>query len=460
MPVKVALNDGQKKAFKALQEFIQHPEADTFVLKGYAGTGKTFLMQHLARWLEEKQYKFSLLASTGRAAAVLRGKTGLMTKTVHSHLYQFLEVIEDLPKEASVQLTLKFDPRPPESGKRVYIVDESSMLSDDPPGETELMTFGSGHLLSDFFTHTGSNKVIFVGDPGQLPPVRQTYSPALDLNWLFKQNRTATSETLEKIERTENDLLLLASAIRDMENKVLGLRPKLPATGCKNVEFFPNDEQLLQSYTHRFKELGPHQTIAIARSNKTVGHINEYVRADAFHQSNKNLQTDEILLVTYNNPPVRLTNGDFVTVLQLGTIRVHQGLHFQEVRIKAHLSGEESDLLLSLDILYGDAQNFSKDDQQKLLRDFHRRMKNIGISSNTELFREKMREDRFLNCLRAKYGYAVTCHKAQGGEWDHVYLFLEETMYQMKYPELLKWWYTAVTRAKKKLYLVREKWIQ
>jgi len=138
MAIKAKLNEDQKNAFEALKKFIDHPAADTFVLKGYAGTGKTFLMQYFAHWLNEKKYKFSLLASTGRAAAVLRGKTGLTARTVHGELYQFIRVDgaeDDFPDDTPIdqygQMTMLFGIRSPDESKKVYIVDEASMLASE-----------------------------------------------------------------------------------------------------------------------------------------------------------------------------------------------------------------------------------------------------------------------------------------------------------------------------------------
>ena len=190
MTGKPTLNTEQKEAFKTIQKFLDHPGPDTFVLKGYAGTGKTFLMQYLAKWLDENDREFCLLASTGRASAVLRGKTGFETRTVHGELYQFSKVEgdhEDIPEDASTdqygQMRLEFLLRKPDEKKRIYIVDESSMLSSELSDDS-IAAFGSGVLLDDFFDAVGSNKIIFVGDPCQLPPVGQLDSPSLNMRWL------------------------------------------------------------------------------------------------------------------------------------------------------------------------------------------------------------------------------------------------------------------------------------
>lgn len=469
MASKAKLNDGQKEAFKALQKFIDHPAADTFVLKGYAGTGKTFLMQYLAKWLDDNDHKFSLLASTGRAATVLKGKTGLTAKTVHSELYQFNKVDgadddspDDLPIEQHGQLTLLFSLRSPDDNKRVYIVDESSMLSTEISQDSSMITFGSGNLLADFFEAVKNNKIIFVGDPGQLPPVKEMFSPALDMSWLAMQKRTAISITLDKIERTDsdNDILVLASMIRNMalvENQPTF--PKLPASRLNNVKLSSNDKTLFTEYVGKFKEVGPDGVIAIGRSNKMVNNINRAMRRELYGDLDLPLQEQDILLVVTNNNAFPLTNGDFVIANKIDYTEIQAGLHFQRIEIKTLLSNTTAELLISLDILYSTEINFTKHQQKTLMVDFNRRMKKKGLKANSEDYKEEMKTDPYLNCLRAKYGYAVTCHKAQGGEWNDVYLFLEKSMYGMHHQELFRWWYTAVTRAKKNLHLANNWWI-
>lgn len=469
MASKPKLNDNQMEAFKAIQKFIDHPAADTFILKGYAGTGKTFLMQYLAKWLEEKKHKFSLLASTGRAAAVLRGKTGLTTKTVHSELYHFSKVDgadADLPDDAPIDqhspLIMLFSLRAPDDGKKIYIIDESSMLSSEMSEDETTVLFGSGNLLEDFFSAIGNNKIIFVGDPGQLPPVKQVFSPALEMEWLAKQKRTAVSVTLEKIERNDpdNDILILASAVRNLGlEKDLPLYPKLPASKMNNVTIHLSDKELFENYVTRFKEVGADGTIAIARSNRMVNSINRAVRRELFGDLDLPVGKNDVLLVIHNNYAVPLANGDFVAVIELGEKVVQAGLYFQKVKIKALLSGTEHDMFISLDILYGKETNFTKGQLKMLMTDFNRRIKKKGIEVNSDDYRDAMMSDPYLNCLRSKFGYAVTCHKAQGGEWNDVFLFLEKSMYAMNREELIRWWYTAITRTRKHLHLSNNWWI-
>ena len=469
MALKPKLNNDQAQAFKSIQKFLDHPAADTFILKGYAGTGKTFLMQFLAKWLEEKKHRFSLLASTGRAAAVLRGKTGLVTKTVHSELYHFSKVDgadanipDDTPAGEQTALIMLFSLREPDDGKKIYIVDESSMLSSEMSQDDTTVLFGSGNLLEDLFSATGKNKIIFVGDPGQLPPVKQEFSPALELDWLANQKRIAISVTLEKIERNDpdNDILLLASAVRNLAGeKNLPSYPKLPASRMNNVVIHSSDKELFHEYVTRFREVGADGTIAIARSNRMVSSINRAVRRELFGSLDLPMEKKDVLLVIQNNYAVPLANGDFVNVIELGEKTMQAGLYFQKVKIKALLSDTEFEMLISLDILYGPETNFSKGQLKVLMTDFNRRVTKRGIDVNSDDYRVAMMTDPYLNCLRSKFGYAVTCHKAQGGEWNDVFLFLEKSMYAMRQEELIRWWYTAITRAKKQLHLANNWWI-
>ena len=304
--------------------------------------------------------------------------------------------------------------------------------------------------------------MIFVGDPCQLPPVKQAVSPALDMDWLSKEGRVAIPFTLEKIERTDagNDILKLAGAVRKLwEDNNVERFPRLPAVGLANVKLHSDDDTMFSDYLKRYKKSGTKGTLAIARSNKMVQHINREMRRELFGDYDMPLQKGDVLLVTQNNYAVPLTNGDFVVITDLGEIRTNESLHFQHVTVKSVATEIEYPLLLSLDSLYGTTGNFTNDQLKMLMIDFSYRMRNDDVEANTAKYKKAMRDDEYLNCLRTTYGYAVTCHKAQGGEWESVYLFLDKSMYGMPRQELYKWWYTAITRAKKELNLVKEWWV-
>ena len=468
MSSKIKLNEEQKEAFKIIRKFL-NSGADTLVLKGYAGTGKTFLMQIVGKWLTKRQRQFSLLASTGRAAAVLRGKTGLETRTVHSELYHFMKVDdneEDIPENAPMeqygQMTLQFGIRPPDRAEIIYIIDEASMLSSIVTNDRTIIAFGLNNLMADLFDVVGLNKLIFVGDPCQLPPIGQTISPALDLDWLAQHKRTAITFTLNKIERTDhgNDILVLADLVRKrLQETEWENFPKIPARNLNNVSLHISDQELFQMYLAKHKEVGIYGALAIARTNRTVQHINRAIRRDLYGTLDLPLQINEILLVTQNNYAVPLTNGDFVIVTHIGESRFQANLKFLSVRVKAILSETDYEILLSVDLLNNSAINFNGAQQKALMIEFSKRMRRSKIKPNSDTYKSELKKDPFLNCLKAKYGYGVTCHKAQGGEWDHVYLFLDQQMYGMQKPELFRWWYTAITRTRKQLHLTDKWWI-
>ncbi|AMR31129.1 hypothetical protein A0256_06675 [Mucilaginibacter sp. PAMC 26640] len=469
MTAEITLNVEQNAAFKAIEKFLEHPSANVFVLKGYAGTGKTFLMQRLAKTLTENEQEFCLLASTGRAATVLRGKTGFDTKTVHGELYNFSKVDgldtiiqRDIDKVAAGQMSLEFLVRATDEDKRVYIVDESSMLSCEASKDTSFTNFGSGNLLNDFFLVAGNNKIIFVGDPCQLPPVGQNISPALDMDWLAKQNRVAVSFSLNKIERVTagNDILRLATAIRELSQQTEWERfPRIPATGLNNVKLLPAYNVLFAEYVKLYKATGANETLAIARSNKAVQQINQDMRRELFGDEYMPLQIGEVLLVTQNNYTVPLSNGDFVEIRELGAIAIKAGMKFQKVKVRPVSSEIEFTLMLSLDAVNHIKGNLTEDQTRELMIDFSMRMDDKKMKPNSPAYLKAMRDDEYLGCLKATYGYAVTCHKAQGGEWNNVFLFLEKSMYGMDRLELCKWWYTSITRARQTLYLEQAWWV-
>jgi hypothetical protein len=193
-----------------------------------------------------------------------------------------------------------------------------------------------------------------------------------------------------------------------------------------------------------------------------VANINKAMRRELFGDTHIPLQIGEVLLVTQNNYIIPLTNGDFVVVSELGEITIKANLKFQNIRVKSVASDKDYNILLSLDSLHSTKGNLSNNQMRELMIDFSHRMRAKNISTNTSEYKKAMLEDDYLNCLRATFGYAVTCHKAQGGEWNNVFLFLDNNkngMYNMQPQELCKWWYTSITRARRELHLVKHWWI-
>jgi ATP-dependent exoDNAse (exonuclease V) alpha subunit len=423
----IELNKKQKEVFDQLKAFVKNTTHNTFILNGYAGTGKTFLVQEFAKYLKEQKIKYSLLATTGRAAAVLKGKTALQANTVHGELYRFSKIDgdhdnipADAPATAYGQMKLVFEPKLQDEKDKIYIVDEASMLGSELGPDTSFASFGSGLLLPDLLDAIGNNKIIFVGDPCQLPPISQTLSPALNEPWLVNAGRKIMIGTLDQIMRTQqgNDILTIATDIRNAVGKPkVANWTKLPAKNRKNCSVFATANILFLEYFSRFLQYGSSDCIAIAQSNNTCNKINKSIRSWLYSDTNKIINAGEILMVSQNNYLVPLTNGDFVKVLQIGEIETKELLRFADVRVKHIETGNEYQVKLALDPFFNYSPNLTTEQQRSLMIDFSRRMRVKKIGPKSEAYQESMRKDPWLNSLRANYGYAVTCHKAQGGEW-------------------------------------------
>lgn len=469
MTQNIQLTQHQQEAFDQIKAFLSFQGQAIFILKGYAGTGKTTLLQHVAAYLQQEKIVFSLLAPTGRAAAVLSAKTGYSAHTIHSELYHFKDIDGDAPveklnaeKEDFGQMRLVFDVRTAdEEESKIYIVDEASMVGDERNDETSFATFGSGHLLSDLLGLAGQNKIIFAGDPCQLPPVGSKDSPALTNEFFTRLGIKVFSIEMTQIlrQKLDSDILKLATRIRSMTTQNFVSRwIKINAKSTTQINIQPY-ELLKDQYIQAVIEKGTQNFIAISQSNQNCHHINLEVRKRLYGNPHHSLQKGDLLMVTQNNYLVPLTNGDFVEVEEIGREDSRDAISFLHVKVKARLTGKSHEILLCLDPLYGGVSNLTQEQQRQLMIGFSIQMRSKGIKPKSQQYHDAMRKDPYLNSLRANYGYAVTCHKSQGGEWDEVFFFLNKGMYQMDPPELSRWWYTGITRAKEKLHLVDEFWI-
>ena len=468
----ISLTPDQQKAFDALQQFVSSNDHDTFILNGYAGTGKTFLMQHLAAFLDEAEIPYKLLATTGRAAAILRGKTGKPAGTVHGELYRFRRVeglTEDETQpfaDVNGQLSLYFSMRKMDDTPMLYVVDEASMLSSRPGADdSSYARFGTGILLEDLCSAVHRNKIVFVGDPCQLPPMEEPFSPALDPDFLASWKRLPTMATLTEIVRTnaENDILVVAGELRKaVAAPKQPMWPRLPARYRKNMTVHASIPHLLEKYLATLLAHGPKHCVAIAHSNAMCFKMTRPLRERLWGMPNAPLMRGDVLMVTQNHRLTPLCNGDFVRVVETMDEHAEAGLRFLRVRVRDMATNTEYETLLSLDVLYGNRQNLTGVQQSALMREFVLKMLRLGVRPNTDAFNDAMARTPYLNSLRATYGYVVTCHKAQGGEWDEVFLFLNGKMFgSITTPRtnILRWWYTAVTRARQHVHLHDDVWV-
>ena len=464
------LKPQQQKAFSALCNFIDSKSDKVFILKGYAGTGKTTLMSGLINRLLEDKKPFALLASTGRAAKILSDKAKTKADTIHSHIYVFNELSEDLEKMSELQnnlavddkgqVTLLFDLTPISSDtEKIYIIDEASMVSDEVDNNTSFAKFGSGDLLGDILSYDTKGKFIFVGDPCQLPPINQANSPALSASHISAKYKFQTSE----FEMTEivrqvgtNGIIEASFKLRNLFYTNPNVKfASLPVKGHNNIFIENSHAGMLNRYIEKIKTEGFNHSTLICQTNKHCSDLNKIIRS-SFHNSQERICEGDLLMVTQNNYISNLVNGDQVIVLKIGSNEYRCGLSFLQVEVQEITSQSKFNLLLLEDILYSTWTNLNTKQHKDLMIDYYKRMKDKGIKQKDKAFKENMLKDPYLNALKTVYGYALTCHKAQGGEWNEVFLYLDNKIHGIKKPGIYQWLYTAVTRAKENLHLVND----
>lgn len=470
-----ALREQQQKIFNELQSFTNQDYTRVFILKGYAGTGKTSIIGGFIKWLNEKKRPFALLASTGRAAKILKDKAQVEARTLHSHIYTFKTLSHDLEQlsekreklqaDETGQLQLIFSmasATPNETGK-VYIIDEASMLSDIDTSKSSQARFGSGNLLQDLFHFDPKGFFIFVGDPCQLPPIGSSFSPALSADYIQKKyNLPAIEHELTEVIRHQADSGILSVSMQLRNLYQAGKTPgwaNLPLRQQANITLLSSHSELYEEYIQVIKNTGFEDATLICHSNARCNQLNQIVR-ESLYGSPKQLRIGDLLMITQNNHIHPLVNGDQVIVLHIGDREFRAGLYFIPVEIQELFSEQTYQLLLVENILKSGMSNLDEKQHKDLFIDFYHRMKNKGIDQKSSEFHRNMITDPYLNALRAVFGYALTCHKTQGGEWSKVYLYMDNKTLGMPKPEIYQWWYTAITRAKEEFYTVDDWFIK
>lgn len=454
------LTPHQEAVFNKIKAFVKDPVQRVFVLKGYAGTGKTTLARFIVEWLDDEPlgWRTMLLASTGRAARILSSKTGWETDTVHGHIYHF-DVVEEsgnpFDDEESGQLTLVFGLKKSYTvGKVLYIVDEASMLSHLPAAAPHVAKFGSGVLLDDLFEFAGAeNKILFIGDPAQLPPVVRAgaFSPALSVEFLQQRYNIVAGEAIltHVLRQKEGHAILdLATKIRKcIEKEDYGDWEAMMRYQGEGIYTPYNQQIMVKRYLERVAH-GYDKAVILTHSNKQAYYLNITMRKILQGRYMPFPEVGEVLLVTQNSYYVPLANGDQVILRSVQKGGIRKGIKFLKVTVEAVHNGEVYETYLIQDFLFNEAPNLSPEDSKKLLIDFDQRARKAGMRRNSEAYQVAMRQDPYLNALRAKFGYAVTCHKAQGGEWPHCFINLSDTLNMLDPETRYRWLYTAVSRAK------------
>ncbi len=458
------LTNHQQAALTKLQQFLQEQSTQLFVLRGYAGTGKTTLIGQLVSWLEQQDRPVRLLATTGRAAKVLQNKTGQNVGTVHGCIYAFDE-ISGQAEEGNTQLQLNFSLRNNETiePELVFIIDEASMISHEKArADRQTARFGSGSLLHDLLDYADGRQVIFVGDPCQLPPVADNpLSSALSISFLAELAGSPpdTIELKEIIRQDkQSEILHLAGRFRQaVASQRYEKWPKVGFPRGLQASVLDDHHELQKAYIQHIQKQGFHSAILIGFSNWQINMLNRVVRKALY--PSWELQTDELLMVVQNSYNVDLANGDQVILQEVSYDSKRAGFTFLRVKVKALHNDETYETLMIRELLYNDQPGLRRDEVQQLMIDFDQRMRKKGLKRKMNAYREAMMSDPYLNALRAKFGYAVTCHKAQGGEWPQVYLNIHKSVYGMQSEQLHRWFYTALTRARHHLYINDGWWI-
>lgn len=477
---EIILNDGQKAALNSLMGFLRDKEARVFVLKGYAGTGKTTLVRKLISFMEARKIRYGLLASTGRAAKVLGDVTGHQAQTIHSQIYRFRGFNADAKKvkdensleREGLQLVINFSLGTPEpDSPEVYVIDEASMISDSVEKVVVQSKFGNGRLLSDLLAYDEKAKFIFVGDPCQLAPVTGEQCPALCPEY-FKEHFDidAQDAELRQVMRQDGDngIVGAASEIRERWEEApedtlpygsVNHWEKLPFRYVPDIELLRSVDVLASKYLSDVRGGNYGNAVFISRSNTGCYNFSLKFR-DSLGYSGP-LQPGELLLVVQNNLVSGLRNGDLVIVKNISPAsEFRAGMSFREIEVEELYTGEKFRQLMIDDILYQPQPNLGTQQQGRLYSDFIIRMRKKGISDDDERFHDLMRADKYLNALRVSFGYALTCHKAQGGEWTNVYAYFPRNIMLNPTKQDYQWVYTAMTRAQEKFFVVDDIYIE
>ncbi|WP_373827106.1 ATP-dependent RecD-like DNA helicase, partial [Bacteroides heparinolyticus] len=443
----------QEFALKSLSGFLLAPRNEAvFLLRGYAGTGKTSLVAALVRTLDKLQQKSVLLAPTGRAAKVFSAYAQHPAFTIHKKIYRQQSFSNEM-NNFSVNDNL--------TTHTLYVVDEASMISNE--GLSGSM-FGTGRLLDDLvqFVYSGQGcRLLLMGDTAQLPPVGEEQSPALFADVLKGYGLEVLEADLTQVVRQERQsgILWNATRLRQLiaEESCYSL-PKIRITGFADIKVLPGNE-LIDELSSCYDCDGPDETIVICRSNKRANIYNSGIRAQVLWREDE-LNTGDLLMVAKNNyfwtgkekEMDFIANGETAVVRRMRRTREMYGFRFADVTLSFPDRDDfELEVNLLLDTLHTDAPALPKADNDRL---FYAVLEDYSDVSSKRERMKKMKADPYYNALQVKYAYAVTCHKAQGGQWKNVFLDQGYMTDDLLTPDYFRWLYTAFTRATGTLYLV------
>lgn len=437
----------QDNFFRGVSDFLSGDDGDIMVINGYAGTGKTSAVSAVINALTKRRFRCVLMAPTGRAAKVLSQISGKSAQTIHKGIYR--------QKGVGDNGWGQFSLAPNKFKHTLFVVDEASLIGVDA---SSLANFGSGDLLSDLvqYVRNGDDcRLLLVGDSAQLPPVGMDESPALDRNCMDVFGGVSYLSLNTVVRQAEGSgILQNATALRtDLDAGRLAIRTE----GFADVERIGGGE-LIDALNSAYSEFGEDETIVICRSNKKAVRYNLGIRSMVDFKEEKLLRGDKLMIVKNcyqfldeESPMEYIANGDVARLERIGNFEDRYGLHFASATLTfPDYDDERIVAKVLLDTLESDSASLTSQQQSALYEGVNEDYSHIKSKKRRY---EQVREDAYYNALQLKYAQAITCHKAQGGQWDCVFIdcpFWEDEMTR----DDLKWMYTALTRAKKKVYLV------
>ena len=439
--------------FNTISKFLDSlSKNDLFILKGYAGTGKSTLISHLVKNLKTIDFKCVLLAPTGRAAKVISSYSNSISYTIHKQIY--------LPRSEK-GVGIKFILKKNRLKNTFFIVDEASMIGNNT---NQSKLFENGSLLDDLikYVYNGAKCfLILVGDTAQLPPINLQLSPALNINELEKKyNKTITSILLRKVVRqhSRSGILKNATIIREFITEGRYNKLTFDIYSFNDIIRVENGEELLNFLDESLNQKGIDKVVFIVRSNKRANLYNQNIRQRILFLESSLSVGDQLMVVKNNyfwldanSQAGFIANGDIIIVEKIKKIIELYDLKFAEIKAKLldYPQMSSFDTVVMLNTLNSNSPSLTYEEMQSFYNSVKEDYKNEKSQFKKYL---KIKNDRYFNALQVKYSYCITCHKAQGGQWDNVFV---EYPYLPEGPneDFFRWLYTAITRAKKRLYL-------
>lgn len=441
---------GQKDFFQKMDSFLlqENAEGGAFILRGYAGTGKTSLISALVKILPRLKIKSMLLAPTGRAAKVMGNYSQKSAFTIHKIIYR--------PKDRGGDLGGGFELVKNYYKGTLFIVDEASMLADEVLNGRSLL-----RDLIHYVYQESSNMLMLVGDTAQLPPVGSNLSPALERDYLVRYFRLKVDAIeLKEVMRQqlESGILFNATFLR---NQLFSKTPEISFTVSGFKDFYKmTGERLEDGLRYAYNKFGLENTVIITRSNKNAVQYNQYIRRN-IHFYDDEISAGDLLMIVKNNYTYMaesdkvnfIANGDFVEVVKIRSFEEMYGLRFAtlELRLLDYPDEPYFEAKVIMDTLYSPHPSLSPEQYKELYRQVSEDYQDVANKAERM---ELIKKDPYLSALQVKFAYALTCHKSQGGQWDAVFVdqgYLTDEMVNVEY---IRWLYTAVTRAKKELFMV------